>query len=113
MEAELEEMRKTQAWAELQKTIADHGKNVQHALSVHTSTCCQPRKQTALVPSLEVAGLRGASKQPDGKWILSLELPDLYAPNDGCFFKATIAGVSKAAIRRDLQTMSTTTSPRT
>ena len=91
-------MRATAAWEQLLQVIAQHGKNLQNLLAVHTSTCSQPGKVEALVPSLEAAGFRQAHVTGSGAWTVSLDLPALYAPGDAAAFHLTVEGVSKKAV---------------
>ena len=96
-------MRATEAWQRLLREIEEHTKNVQSALAVHTSTCCQPGKAPALVPSLEEAGLRDARATASGAWTVSLHLPALYTPGDRAAFHVTAQGLTKKAAVQDLQ----------
>ena len=72
MEPELLQMKATAAWPQLLQAIAQHGKNARQLLAVHTSTCCQPEKAVALVPSLGEAGLQQAHQVPGSRaWRVS------------------------------------------
>ena len=104
-------MMKTVAWKRLQEAIEDHCKNVQQTLAAHTST--MGRKNQGLVKSLEDAGFRYARETQHGMWVVSLALPNLYTPGDNAPFNITMEGHWRKSTVRDLQTMSTTTSPRT
>ena len=94
-------MRATAAWEQLLRVIEQHGQNLQYLLAVHTSTCAQPGKAEALVPSLEAAGFRQAHVTGSGAWTVSLDLPALYAPGDAAAFHLTVEGVSKKAVVRE------------
>ena len=96
-------MKATPAWPQLLRAIEKHGKNVRQLLMVHTSTCGQPQKAEALVPSLEAAGLGQAHLTGSGAWTVSLDMPALYAPGDGAAFHITVEGPSKQAVVQDLR----------
>ena len=94
-------MRATAAWEQLMQVIEQHGKNLQNLLAVHTSTCAQPMKAEALVPSLEEAGFRQAHLTSSGAWTVSLDLPALYAPGDEATFHLTVKGDSRKAVVKE------------
>ena len=91
-------MKATAAWPQLLRAIEKHGKSVRQLLMVHTSTCGQPQKAEALVPSLEAAGLGQAHLTGSGAWTVSLDVPALRAPGDGAAFHITVEGPSRPAV---------------
>ena len=67
MEEELKGMKASGAWQQLLRAIKQHNNDTRHTLAVHTSTCAQPSKEEALVPSLDEAGLRRVQKTGPGR----------------------------------------------
>ena len=94
-------MRATVAWPQLLKAIQKHSKGVRRVLAVHTSTCSQPKKEPALVPSLDAAGLRRDRISGPGVWKVSLDLPALCAPGDRALFHITVEGPTKNKVVRE------------
>ena len=96
-------MKATAAWPQLLRAIEQHGKNVRQVLAVHTSTCAQPQKARALVPSLDEAGFLQAHITDSGPWTVSLDMPALYAHGDGATFHITVEGPTKPAVCKDIR----------
>ena len=96
----------TVAWKELQRLIADHCKSVKQTLAAHMGIRRKKKQELAKT-------LGDVMQTKHGKWSLSLALPDLYTRGDKATFNITVEGHWRRTTVQDLQTMSTTTSPRT
>ena len=74
---ELSRMKELPEWKQLDAAVSAHCKKIRRIISAHTSTCCQPRKQKAVIQSLKEAGLEDVHNTLDGVTI-QIELEKVF-----------------------------------
>ncbi len=92
------------AWGgDLLNVIDENSKTgPQEVLAVHASRECQPRKAPVLVEDLLKAVLNDAHRTGSGTWTVTLELPALFAPNDGYPFHLTHQATTRKQVVREV-----------
>ena len=74
---ELSRMKQLPQWQQLDAAVSAHGNKFRQIISAHTSTCCQPGKQKAVIESLVHAGLEVVHETPNGVTI-QIELEKVF-----------------------------------